>query len=99
MAKKDKVKKVYPRGKYVLVKQDEPESNVNEFGLLTPDSDEKEQKARGIVESVGNEVTDIDKGDEVIFGAYAGEEMKVKEGFKEISYRLLYSDDIIAFLR
>lgn len=97
MAKKEK--KVYPRGKYVLVKLEEPESNVNEFGLSTPDSDEKEQKARGIVESVGNEVTDIKKGDEVIFGAFAGEEMKVKEGFTEISYRLLYSDDIIAFLR
>jgi chaperonin GroES len=99
MAKKTTEKKVYPRGKYVLVKQDEPETRESEFGILSPDSTEQEQKSRGVVEEVGNDIKDIKKGDTVIFGAYAGEEMKVKEGFKEVSYRLLYDDDIIAFLK
>jgi len=98
MAKK-KEKEVIPRGKYVLVKQDEPEAKESEFGILSPDSQEQDQKARGVVIAVGSDIKDIKKGDEVIFGAYAGEEMIVKEGFKEISYRLLYDDDIIAFLK
>lgn len=96
--KKDE-KTIVPRGKYVLVKQDDVASRVNEFGLSTPDSDEQEQKAQGTVESVGSEIKDIVKGDRVIFGAYAGEEVKVKNGFKDQSYRLLFDEDIIAFLK
>ena len=92
-------KQIIPRGKYMLVKQDEPESTENEFGLSVPDSEDKEQKAFGTVIKVGSEIKDIKEKDRVIFGAYAGEEMIITEGHKEIKYRLLYDDDVIAFIK
>lgn len=92
-------KKIVPRGRYVFVKQDDPASKINEYGIINPDSEEQEQKSQGTVESVGSEIKDIKKGDRVIFGAYAGEEVKVKNGFKYDSYRLLFDEDIIAFLK
>lgn len=92
-------KRIKPRGKYMLVKQDEPESTENEFGLSVPDSTEKEQKAFGTMIAVGSDIKDIKKDDRVIFGAYAGEELEVKDGHKSIKYRLLYDDDVIAFIK
>lgn len=91
-------KNITPRGKYVLVKQAEPESRENEFGLLVPDSEEQEQKAQGDVIAVGSEVKGLKKGDRIIYGAYAGETLKVNEGTKEVEYKLLHDDDIIAFI-
>ena len=92
-------KQIIPRGKYMLVKQDEPESKENEFGLSVPDSSEEDQKAFGTVIKVGSEIKDIKEGDRVIYGAYAGEELEVKEGHKDIKYRLLYDEDVIAFIK
>lgn len=89
---------IQPRGKWVLVKQEEPDSRIQKNGLIIPPSEEKEQKARGIVEAVGSEIKDIKKGDQVIFGAYAGEKMEVKEGEKKVMFLLLHDDDIIAFI-
>lgn len=92
---------IKPRGKWVLVKQEEPDSKVQGNGLIIPPSEEKEQKARGVVEAVGNDpsLKDIKKGDHVIFGAYAGEKMEVKEGNKKTMFLLLHDDDIIAFIK
>lgn len=94
-----KEKQIVPRKKYMLVKQDEPDAKESEFGLSIPDSEDQEQKAFGTVISVGSEITDIKKNDRVIFGAYAGEELEVKEGHKAIRYRLLYDDDVVAFIK
>jgi chaperonin GroES len=94
-----KEKQIIPRGKYMLVKQDEPESTENEFGLSIPDSSEQDQKAFGTIIAVGSEIKDIKEGDRVIFGAYAGEELEVKDGHKDIKYRLLYDEDVIAFIK
>lgn len=94
-----KEKQIIPRGKYMLVKQDEPAAKENEFGLSIPDSEEKEQKAFGTVIQVGSEIKDIKKGDRVIFGAFAGEELDVTEGHNTIHYRLLYDEDVIAFIK
>lgn len=99
MSKKETIKKILPRGKYILVRQDEPESRENEFGIIIPTSTEVEQKAQGDVIAVGNGITDIKKGDKVVFGAYAGEKMIVKEGHKQVDYLLLYDDDVIAFIQ
>jgi chaperonin GroES len=96
---KIKEKIIVPRGKYILVKQEKPEAKKSAMGLIIPDSVEQEQKARGVVEAVGSEIKDIKKGDDVIFGAYAGEELIVNIGLEKISYRLLYDDDIIAYLK
>ena len=96
---KIKEKKILPRGKYVLVKQEKPGERRSEMGLIIPDSVEQEQKARGTVEEVGSDIKDIKKGDEVIFGAYAGEELVINKNLEKITYRLLYDDDIIAYLK
>lgn len=96
---KIETKKIIPRGKYILVKQDEPESRENEFGLSVPDSQEQDQKATGVVESVAKGITDLKVGDKVVFGAYAGEQLKVTEKHKEVTFLLLHDDDIIATIK
>ena len=91
--------KIIPRGKWVLVKPNVDESKENEYGLLLPANHEREQKARGTVVAVGSEVADIKKGSQVVYGAYAGENLKVKEKKdEEVEYKLLLDEDIIAFL-
>ena len=94
-----KIKKIIPRGKWVLVRPIEKESKETEQGLILPASEEMEQKARGTVEAVGKEVSDIKDGDEVIYGAFAGENIKRKENDKEVELKLLLEEDIIAFLK
>jgi len=94
-----KIKKIVPRGKWVLVNPAEKESRETEQGLILPESEEREQKAVGIVEAVGSEVEDIKKGDEVIYGAFAGENIKRRENNKEVEYKLLLDEDIIAYLK
>lgn len=82
----------------MFVRQDEPESKVTDFGLIVPEDDEQEQKASGVVLAVGDEVKGIKKGDHVIYGAYAGEKMKMKEGNKEVDFLLVHDEDVIAFI-
>ena len=94
-----KIKRIVPRGKWVLVRPIEKESKETEQGLILPASEEMEQKARGTVEAVGKEVSDIKDGDEVIYGAFAGENIKRKENDKEVELKLLLEEDIIAFLK
>ncbi len=93
------MKKIQPRGKWVLVRPVDPESSINEAGLYIPDSTEKEQKAQGTVEAVGSEINDIKKGDHVVYGAYAGETLGTTEKGKKVELKLLHDDDIIAFLK
>lgn len=104
MSKNSKLKKIVPLGYYVLVKVAAPESRENENGLIIPSNVEQEQKSQGVVEAVGEKVKNLKKGDEVIYGTYAGEEVKRQENGVEVTYRLLVqaddvtSQDIIAKL-
>lgn len=91
-------KKIIPRGPYVLVKPDDEKSLENEFGILMPENTEQEQKAQGEVMAVGSKVDDLKKGHKVIYGMYAGEKIKFKNGTKEFDYILLHTDDIIGFI-
>lgn len=95
MAKKQKI---VPRGEWVLVEPITDESRETASGLLLPDTEEKEQKAHGIVKAVGEKVNSLKKGDHVIYGAFAGESMKVGEGTAEVDYKLLMDEDIIALI-
>lgn len=88
---------IKPRGKYVLVKPDEKANRKNENGIIIPSNVEQEQKSQGDVIAVGD-VKDIKKGDKVIYGTYCGELLKVIEKGKEVEYRLLLDEDIIAFI-
>lgn len=93
------MKKIVPRGKQVLVKPDKEDRNMSESGLSIPDEVEQEQKAFGIVVSVGSEIKDIKEGDHVIYGAFAGERISLKEDNKEIDYVLLFDEDVLAFIK
>ena len=87
-----------PRGKYVLVRPDNDQDKENEFGLITPSNVEQEKKSIGVVIEVGPEITDIKPNDKVVFGTYAGETMMVTEEGKEVEYRMILEEDIIAFV-
>ena len=94
-----KEKKIIPRGEWLLIKPIVDESTENESGLIIPQSEEKEQKSQGVVKSIGEKVKGIKVGDTVVFGAFAGEQLKVKEGSQEIDYKLILDEDIIAFVQ
>ena len=98
MSKIAKKFKIQPRKQYVLVKPDAAESRQKANGLIVPSSVEAEQKATGVVVAVSESITDLFEGDHVIFGVYAGEVTKLREGAKEVEYKLLHDDDIIAVI-
>jgi len=91
--------RIIPRGKYMLVRPDGTDARENENGLIIPSNVEQEQKATGRVEAVGSDVKDVKVGDRVAYGAYAGETIKQREDGKEVERKLLYDDDVIAFLK
>lgn len=89
---------IRPRAKQVLVVPDPEEARESAFGILTPDNVEQERKSIGTVLAVGGEIKDIKKGDRVIYGAFAGEKLKMREGEGEADYILLFDEDVLAFL-
>lgn len=91
--------KIIPRGKYMLIKPDVIDEHEQENGLIIPNTVEKEQKAQGEVEAVGSEIKDVKVGDKVVYGAYAGETMTTRENGKDVEYKLLHDDDVIAFIK
>ncbi len=97
-----KAPKIRPRGKQVLVEPDPEGSRESRHGIITPSNVEQERKAIGTVLAVGPEIKDIKKGDRVIYGAFAGEKIKIKdllrESIKEVDYVLLFDEDVLAFI-
>lgn len=93
------MQKITPRGARILVRRDEAKGGVSEHGIVTPDAVEKEQKAYGTVEAVGAEIKDVKKGDRVVFGAYAGEDIEQEEKGKKVEFKLLDDEDVIAFIK
>ncbi len=92
-------KTIIPRGKYILVKPQDKESKENDAGLFSPENEEGEERAQGKVQAVGSEIKDVKKGDQVVYGVLAGEVLKIKENGKEVEYKLLHDDDVIAFVK
>lgn len=90
--------KIKPRKKQVLVKPDEKQSHESEFGIITPDNVEQEGKAIGTVIAVGEGIDDIKPGERVIYGAFAGEPISLKESNEEIDYILLFDEDVLALI-
>lgn len=78
--KQETVKIPCPLGKRVLVvKDDAPETS--EGGIVLP-SDSQEKPLVAHVIAIGNEVTQIVKGDEVVYASYAGTTFNI--GGKEV---------------
>ncbi len=90
--------KIKPRKQQILVKPEGEKSKISESGLITPSNVEQEQRAIGIVMAVGTGIDDIKKGDKVIFGAFAGEKISITENSKEVSYVILFDEDVLASL-
>ena len=94
---------VRPLHDRILVQRLEDKEEKSGGGIIIPDS-AKEKPSRGKVTAVGNgKVLDdgtqvaleVKKGDQVLFGKYAGTEVKI-EG-KE--YLILREDDVLAVLK
>lgn len=87
---------IKPLGNRVLVKPVKEEQVKG--GIILPDTAEKERKEQGEVIAVG-EGADMAKlnlkvGDKVLFGKYAGEEIKVNDE----EYRFLSHEDVLAVI-
>ena len=89
--------KLKPLGDRIVV---EPvsESETTKSGIILPETVGKEKKAEGKVIAIG-EGEDIKKlglavGDKVLFGKYAGEEVKVDN----IEYKILTDEDVLAVI-
>ena len=89
-------KEITPLKKWILVKPDE-ESKISKYDLITPDNVEKEQKAIGEILRVGGEVeSPLVEGVKIIYGAYAGEKIELKEEKEE--YVLIHEDDVLSIV-
>lgn len=87
---------IKPLGNRVLVRPMKEEQIKG--GIILPDTAEKERKEQGEVVAVGEGV-DIAKlnlkpGDKVLFGKYAGEEIKIDDA----DFRFLNHEDVLAVI-
>ena len=64
-----------PLGERLLVKSVE-ESNTTASGIIIPDN-AKEKPNRAEVLAIGSEVEDVNVGDTVVYGKYAGTELSL----------------------
>ena len=87
--------KLRPLGDRVIV-QPLTEAEKTKSGIILPDTVDKEKKAEGTVLAIGlgEKITKLNLkvGDRVIFGKYAGEEVKVEE----VEYKILTDEDVLA---
>lgn len=77
-----------PIGNRVIIRPMQ-ESETTSSGIILPNAS-KERPSRGEVIAIGNTVTDIAVGNVVLFGKYAGSEVK----FNEQEYLLLDAADV-----
>lgn len=81
-----------PLGKRVLVKRVE-EANTTSSGIIIPDN-AKEKPSRGEVVAVSAEVSELKKGDTVVFGKYSGNEVTLDGEL----YIVLDVDDVFGII-
>ncbi|MFA6255060.1 MAG: co-chaperone GroES [Patescibacteria group bacterium] len=89
--------KLKPLGNRVVV-QPLTEEETTKSGIILPDTVDKEKKAEGKILAIGSgeKITKLGLkvGDKVIFGKYAGEEVKVEE----VEYKILSDEDVLAVI-
>ncbi|RJR31428.1 co-chaperone GroES [Candidatus Parcubacteria bacterium] len=89
--------KLRPLGNRVVVKTLTEEESTKS-GIILPETVDKEKKAEGKILAIGDgekiKKLDLKEGDTVIFGKYAGEEVKLDE--KE--YKILSDEDVLAVI-
>ncbi len=74
------------------------EEEVTKSGIVLPDTVDKEKKAEGKIIAIGEGEKiiklNLKLGDKVIFGKYAGEEVKVEK----VEYKILSDEDVLAVI-
>lgn len=72
------------------------EEETTKSGIILPDTVDKEKKAEGKVIAIGDGAKimrrGLKEGDTVLFGKYAGEEVK----FESVEYKILSDEDVLA---
>jgi len=81
-----------PLGKRVLVKRVE-EANTTMSGIIIPDN-AKEKPSRGEVVAIGKKAKEVEVGNQVLFGKYAGNEVSIGAD----KYIVLEIDDIFGII-
>ncbi len=82
-----------PLGKRVLVQRLE-EATTTASGIIIPDN-AKEKPSQGTVISVSTEVENVNTGDIVVFGKYAGNELS----FEGKTYLVIETDDLFGIIK
>lgn len=93
---------IKPLGNRVLVKR--AKAQTTKGGILLPDTAQEKPKEGVIIETGPGKMNDdgqvealnVKKGDRILFGSYAGTEVKMNEGEEE--YLILSEDDILGIL-
>ena len=88
---------IRPLGPRVLVKPIK-EEEITKSGIVLPDTIDKDKKAEGEIVAIGNgeklEQLNLKNGQTIIYGKYAGEEVKIDgQDYKIVSY-----DDMLAVI-
>lgn len=95
-----------PLGGHIIVSAAEKEQ-VTSFGIIIPDTSDKERPERGTVVAVGpgklldngtREAMEVNVGDVVIFKKYAPDEIEVKENGETKKYLVLSASDVMAIV-
>jgi len=87
--------KLKPLGDRIVVKPI-TEEETTKAGIILPDTVDKEKKAEGQIIAIGSgekiNKLGLKEGDKVLFGKYAGEEVKVED----VEYKILSDEDVLA---
>lgn len=95
-----------PLGSHIIVSAAEKEQ-VTSFGIIIPDTSDKERPERGTVVAVGpgkllengtREAMEVNVGDVVLFKKYAPDEIEVKENGATKKYLVLSASDVMAIV-
>ncbi len=99
---------IEPLGDRVVVMPIEAEQ-VTSFGIVIPDTAKGEKPQQGIVLALGTGGIGEDKvdprkflktGDKVLFGKYAGDDVKLKDkDNKEVEVKILHLDSILGLVK
>lgn len=86
-----------PLGDRIVVKPVTQEE-VTKSGIVLPDTVEKEKKEEGEIVAIGDgekiKKFNLKVGDKVIFGKYAGDEVKLED----VEYKVLKDEDVLAVI-
>ncbi|OGY46264.1 MAG: co-chaperone GroES [Candidatus Buchananbacteria bacterium RIFCSPHIGHO2_01_FULL_44_11] len=89
--------KLKPLGNRVIVTL-LTEEETSKSGIILPETIDKEKKAEGKVIAIGEgekiQKLDLKVGDKVLFGKYAGEEVKIEK----VEYKILSDEDVLAVI-